>query len=534
MVIRVISRKSSLFFLTVAFLLVNAAIGRAQSVCVGDCSATGSVTVDGIIKLVNIALGTAAVSACAKGIPPDEFSVDVATIVRAVGNALNGCPVEPTATPSPEPSTTPTVEPSATPSEVPTATPMETIAPPSTATPTSTATPVPVTDFCSLPGAVRFEGPGVSTVPGGKSDAPPLSFLTLPIGFCAHFYAHVENARQLRFAPGGELFVASPSTFTTGGGMGGRAAITVVPDDDADGYGDDVKIFLNNIPANQGMLFTDGFFFYQNDTKIMRLPYTAGMRSSSDRGTQVANITYYRSSLHWPKPMDIADDGTIYVGNGGDDGEPCRPNDRAFHGGVLRLDGQGGAIQVAKGFRNPISVRCLRGRNMCFAVELAKDFSHAAGGREKLVPIRDGDDWGFPCCATKDKSYVTGAADCSGVAEDPGRFFIGDTPFDVDFVQGTWPAPWGHRAYVPLHGAYGSWAGARVVSIELDQMTGDVLPGSDLAGENEGSFVDFATGWDDGSRSHGRPANVVFSPDGRLFLGNDVDGTIFWIAPIPQ
>jgi hypothetical protein len=47
-----------------------------------------------------------------------------------------------------------------------------------------------------------------------------------------------------------------------------------------------------------------------------------------------------------------------------------------------------------------------------------------------------------------------------------------------------------------------------------------------------GSMVDFATGWDDGTRSHGRPANVAFAPDGRLFLGNDIDGLIVWFAPI--
>jgi hypothetical protein len=49
-------------------------------------------------------------------------------------------------------------------------------------------------------------------------------------------------------------------------------------------------------------------------------------------------------------------------------------------------------------------------------------------------------------------------------------------------------------------------------------------------------MVDFATGWYDvnagHSTGHGRPATVSFSSDGRLFLGNDNDGTIIWIAPL--
>jgi hypothetical protein len=30
---------------------------------------------------------------------------------------------------------------------------------------------------------------------------------------------------------------------------------------------------------------------------------------------------------------------------------------------------------------------------------------------------------------------------------------------------------------------------------------------------------------------HGRPAPIVFAADGRMFLGDDHDGLIVWIAP---
>src|SRR5205823_1598079 len=129
------------------------------------------------------------------------------------------------------------------------------------------------------------------------------------------------------------------------------------------------------------------------------------------------------------KTIDMADDGTIYVGNGGDEGESC-VFPHPFHGGVLKIDGSPGGSPVTKGFRNPIAVRCSRGKNLCFVSELAKDYSGNQGGREKLVPIRQGDDWGFPCCATKDLPYQNNpGANCSGVAAEDDSFFIGDTPF---------------------------------------------------------------------------------------------------------
>jgi len=59
--------------------------------CVGDCNGDHQVTVNEIIILVNIALGTADVSACPSGIPIGR-DVDITLIVQAVGFALADCP----------------------------------------------------------------------------------------------------------------------------------------------------------------------------------------------------------------------------------------------------------------------------------------------------------------------------------------------------------------------------------------------------------------------------------------------------------
>jgi len=49
------------------------------------------VTIDGLITLVNIALGNAQPSACLDGVPSGA-DVDIALILQAVSNPLNGCP----------------------------------------------------------------------------------------------------------------------------------------------------------------------------------------------------------------------------------------------------------------------------------------------------------------------------------------------------------------------------------------------------------------------------------------------------------
>lgn len=59
--------------------------------CVGDCDGDGSVTVDEIVRGVNIALGMSPVDDCPALDADGSESVTVDEVVTAVNNALNGC-----------------------------------------------------------------------------------------------------------------------------------------------------------------------------------------------------------------------------------------------------------------------------------------------------------------------------------------------------------------------------------------------------------------------------------------------------------
>ena len=59
-------------------------------ICVGSCNGDNSVAINELVTLVNIALDALSPSACAEGIPGGA-TVDIALLIRAVGNALNGC-----------------------------------------------------------------------------------------------------------------------------------------------------------------------------------------------------------------------------------------------------------------------------------------------------------------------------------------------------------------------------------------------------------------------------------------------------------
>jgi len=64
---------------------------RTPGVCVGDCGAAGEVTIDDLLRLVNIALDNAPLSDCTAGDANGDGEITIDEILTAVNNALNGC-----------------------------------------------------------------------------------------------------------------------------------------------------------------------------------------------------------------------------------------------------------------------------------------------------------------------------------------------------------------------------------------------------------------------------------------------------------
>jgi len=62
------------------------------SPCTGDCNQDKTVTVAEVLVLVNIALGNVSATVCPGATATGGDTVDVADILTAVNNALQGCP----------------------------------------------------------------------------------------------------------------------------------------------------------------------------------------------------------------------------------------------------------------------------------------------------------------------------------------------------------------------------------------------------------------------------------------------------------
>src|SRR5579883_811354 len=251
-------------------------------------------------------------------------------------------------------------------------------------------TPPPPGSFCSLPGSVIWADGGYGIIPGAPANEPDMTWLQAPPGFCAHYFATVPHPRQVRVAPGGDVFVASPSTFTAGGSANtGLGAIVVLPDDNHDGFADSTVTFVGSLPSVQGLLFANSSLYFQNDQTFQKVPFAAGDRKPSAAPALYTTVPVQPESDHWPKVIDVAQDGTIYVSNGSGQGEVCLST-RPVKGAIFRVAADGSETEVAKGFRNPIAMRCEKNHDVCLVLELELDGSGPSGGREKLVPLHQG------------------------------------------------------------------------------------------------------------------------------------------------
>jgi hypothetical protein len=77
---------------TLALLATATPSWAAYGGCVGDCAENGGVTVDDLVRAVNIALGSAELETCVPADANQDGEVQVNELVLAVGNALDGCP----------------------------------------------------------------------------------------------------------------------------------------------------------------------------------------------------------------------------------------------------------------------------------------------------------------------------------------------------------------------------------------------------------------------------------------------------------
>lgn len=346
---------------------------------------------------------------------------------------------------------------------------------------------------------------------------------SLPEGFCIRRFASFAAPRVMAFAPNGDLFVSAPSTPTPGGATPGDGVILALSDDDHDGVAE-VHRFAEGLPDVHGLAFGCDSLYYTTTNEVWRQPYVSGQRVATGAPEVVARFTM-ESASRWTHGVAVSSTGEVFATQGSYASNQCPPPPAT--GAIHRLTpGTARMSTVSAGYRNPLYMRCHHTDDVCLVAELGDDGGGGWGAHERIVLLRAGTNYGFPCCtATDDPTPANnGAFDCSAVPRAEATFPLNDTPFGLDWERGLWPAPYRDAVFVALHGSFYSsprWAGTRVVFAASDPVTHAPV----------GAWRDFLTGFGPGGGPLERATDVAFAHDGRLFVADDQGGAIYWIAP---
>jgi glucose/arabinose dehydrogenase len=422
-------------------------------------------------------------------------------------------------------------------------------------------------------GSWRDDKPGVRRLLTPQ-DMPPISKPTyglaqvvampagarpqVPNGFSVErVMPDLPNARVIRVAPNGDLFVASSMSNSVHvlripAGSATPARHTVFASGSASGLRQPFGIAFYPLGPNPQWVYV------ANSDGLVRFPYKNGDLTATGKSERlVAGIP---TAHHWARDIAFSPDGKrLYfsVGSGGNVAldmfpephlvmtpEPriinnmaewlkVRPAGAAWdteelRADVLSFDPNGKDMQiVATGLRNCSGMTIQPATGQLWGIVNERDELGDDMPFEYATHIVEGGFYGWPWY------YIGGHEDTRPASKRPDlrtRVILGDVfmqahsaPLQMVFYQGdSFPAEYTGSAFATMHG---SWNRANRTGYKVVRL---IFDGS---GKPTGEYEDFMTGFVvSDSAVWGRPVGVAVAQDGSLFVTEDGNGTIWRVS----
>jgi glucose/arabinose dehydrogenase len=398
--------------------------------------------------------------------------------------------------------------------------------------------------------------------------------ITLPAGFCASIFAdNLGHARHLAVAPNGDVYVNTWSSMYTTMKNAPGGFIVALRDADHDGRAETVErfgtVYQDGKPGGgTGIAVHDGALYAEVDNNIVR--YALGADAAPRSQPEVIVTGLPQGGDHPMHPFAIGTDGMIYI-DSGSPSNACQEKNRAFESpgrrpcreletraGIWRYDtkktGQtfSPRERYATGLRNPEALAVQPRDGALFAVVHGRDqlsenwpklYTVAQQNElpaEILVRVSDGADFGWPSCyfdAMQAKQVLApeyrgdggkAVGDCAMKGRPDLAFPAHWAPDALAFYPGTaFPAKYQGGAFVSFHGSWNrnpKQAGYLVAFV----------PFAD--GKPNGTYEEFATGFAgkelpaDPMQAAHRPMGLAVSPDGAVYVSDDVNGRVWRIS----
>ncbi len=338
--------------------------------------------------------------------------------------------------------------------------------------------------------------------------------LSIPPDIALSLFAeNLPAARHMAFDDQGILFLSQHRA--------GR--VTALPDTDKDGRADKAVTILENRETPHGLAFVkldSGYYLYvAEETQVVRLKRTAKPYQYGEPEVIVSGIP---GGGHSTRTIKIKD-GKLYL-SVGSSCNVCLEKHR-YRSAIIRFDLDGSnELVFAEGLRNSVGIEFSPYSGELWGVNNGRDRLGDDTPREELNIILEGKHYGWPYCY-EDRVFDTDfnkPFDCSKTVPPAHTFTAHMAPLGLAFYQkGTLPDKYNNSVFVSFHGSWNRSvpAGYKVMRLLLNDK-----------GEIQ-SDEDFITGWlKEAGRKVGRPVDMEQSPEGDLYLSDDMLGVVYRIT----
>lgn len=366
------------------------------------------------------------------------------------------------------------------------------------------------------------------------------SRIALPAGFAIRIFASaLRGPRLMAFGPDEMLYVT----------LTGAGEIARLPDKSHRGIADGIEIVVRNLNEPHGIEWHDGSLYVAESGRIERFDRTFATR-------QVIVDNLPSGGTHFTRTLHFGPEGKLYVSVGSScnlcvESDPRRAAILRFNpDGTIPPDNPFASDPDprkqsvwASGLRNAVDFGWTREGQLWVNMNGVDGLGDVKPPEIIVAAVQRGRSYGWPYCYNP----VLGAIKATPLARDPRLALpqgfdcsmalpalftdlAHSAPLGMSFARGgNFPAAMQNDLFVAYHGSWNSSAprDCKVARIVIEN-------GVPVRSE------DFANGWRAAgqqcgdSATWGRPADVIFSPDGAMYISDDKGGRVYRVVYIGQ
>ncbi len=275
-----------------------------------------------------------------------------------------------------------------------------------------------------------------------------------------------------------------------------------------------------NLNNPHGLDIKDDYLYIAETDKVSRYNYDAGNLKLGDKEV-LFNLP--AGGGHYTRTVKFGPDGNLYVAVGSSCNICYEDDERRAV--ILKYDPKDWSYEIfAQGLRNTVFFVFNPKTSQIWGLDMGRDWLGDYLPPEELNIIVEDRDYGWPFCygnKVHDTDFdENGNNPCLDteppIYELPAHF----APLGLTFIDSPiFPSDWQGDLLVALHGSWNRSTPGGYKVAHLDVEGNQVL-----------SHQDFMTGFLSDDGVIGRPVDLVFGPDGKLFLSDDKAGVIYKIS----